>query len=100
MLAPEFGPAIVHAPESQAHLTTEYSNQKPISTEAHSPTNKAGAELAAEGIIKRLKRSKTGSMRDAAAYYLSSFLEHIDSLGKYSFFLSLSLFCRTFLVLD
>jgi hypothetical protein len=87
MLAPEFGPAIVRAPELQAHLTTEYSNQKPISTEVHSPPNKAGAQFAAEGIIKRLKRSKTGSMRDAAAYYLSSFLEHIDNLGKYSFFL-------------
>jgi hypothetical protein len=100
MLAPEFGPAIAHAPELQAHLTTEYSNQKPISTEVHSPSNKAEAQLAAEGIIKRLKRSKTGSMRDAAAYYLSSFLEHIDSLGKYSFFLTPSPFRRTFLVLD
>jgi hypothetical protein len=100
MLAPEFGPAIAHAPELQAHLTTEYSNQKSISTEVHSPSNKAEAQLAAEGIIKRLKRSKTGSMRDAAAYYLSSFLEHIDSLGKYSFFLTPSPFRRTFLVLD
>jgi hypothetical protein len=100
MLAPEFGPAIIHAPELQAHLTTEYSNQKPISTVVHSPPNKAGAQLAAEAIIKRLKRSKTGSMRDAAAYYLSSFLEHIDSLGKYSSFLNPSSFRRTFLVLD
>jgi len=88
MLAPEFGPAIVHAPELQAHLTTEYSTQKPIGTEVHSPPNNAGAHLAAEGIIERLKRSKTRSMRDTAAYYLSSFLEHIDSLGKYSFFLT------------
>jgi len=100
MLAPEFGPAIVHAPELQAHMAKEYSNEKPISTEAHSPPNKAGAQLAAEGIIKRLKRSKTGSMRDAAAYYLSSFLEHIDSLGKYYSFLTPSPFRRTFLVLD
>jgi hypothetical protein len=100
VLAPEFGSAIVRAPEFQAHLTTGYSNQKPISTEVHSPPNKAGAQLAAEGIVKRLNRSKTGSMRDAAAYYLSSFLEHIDNLGKYSFFLNPSPFSRTFLVLD
>jgi hypothetical protein len=84
IVAPDFGPAIIRAPELQGTLATEYPNQEPTSTVVHSPPNKAGAQLAAEGVLKRLKRSKAGSMRDAAAYYLSSFLEHIDSLGKYS----------------
>ncbi len=46
------------------------------------------AEMLAANVLKRLKGNQSGSMRDTAAYFLSSFLEHIESLGKLSHLIS------------
>jgi type II secretory pathway pseudopilin PulG len=41
-----------------------------------------GTEMAAASILRKLKGNQNGSMRDTAAYFLSSFLDHIETLGK------------------
>ena len=65
------------------HDTRELTRRRTADTPAQASPSNTRAQLAAASIVKGPKSSKNGSMREAAAYYLSSFLEHIDTLGKF-----------------
>lgn len=81
--ASEFEPMVVSVSDSRSTCASaSFTKQPKASDFQHQSNDIDGVGDAGAAIVKRLKRSKTGSMRDAAAFYLSSFLEHIDTLGK------------------